>query len=166
MPAQQTSYLLELPAPTQPGFVTDSNPTRVRAFRNDNASPILFGRAVCRSANTDDRGFDVLVTTRQFLGVLTWGQSQEAPTDGAPATEMQAILEDGEVLVETTEAVTPDSPVRVRTAAGADQGKFCTTASVGNTAPLPNAKFVSRVAAAGVVKVRLNHPAPVLLVND
>jgi hypothetical protein len=126
---------------------------------------------VSRSTNTDDRGFDVISTARQFLGVITWGQSQElgypnVANDGVAATEMNGILEDGEILVETTETVTPDSPVRVRIAADANQGKFCTTSSAGNTAPLPNAKFVSRVTGAGVVKVRLNTPSPVLLVAD
>lgn len=171
MPAQQTTYSLELPAPSQPGFVTNSGNVRVKPFRNDNVAAIPFGRAVCRSANTDLRGFDTLVTTRQFLGVLTWGQSQEAgyngaSNDGAAPTEMQGIMEQGEVLVETTETVTPESPVRVRIAADANIGKFCTTLSAANTALVANAKFVTGVTGAGVVKVALNGPGPIVLVAD
>lgn len=173
MAAQQTSYSLEVPAPSQPGMITGSGAVRVRPFRNDNASAIPFGRAVCRSANADLRGFDTLVTTRQFLGVVSWGQSQEmaigggAGNDGAPATEMQGILEEGECLVEVIETVTPESPVRV-ILEGANIGKFATTkvTAVDTTVLLTNAKFINGRTGAGVVKVRIDFPAPVLLVAD
>ncbi len=163
--AQQTTYSLELSAPSQPGHASDSNPRRIRPFRNDNASAIPFGVGVCRSTNTDDRGFDVMTTSRQFLGVTSWGQSQEAgfpvgtANDGIAATEMNGIVEQGEVLVTVNEAVTPDSPVRV-TLSGGDQGKFCTTAdsSGHTTAAVPNAKFVNRTTGAGVAKLCLTEP--------
>lgn len=165
MAAIQTTYLLEVPAPTQPGLVINSGNVRVKPFRNDNASAIPFGRAVCRSANTDLRGFDSLVTTRQFLGILTFGQSQEN-SDGAPATEVHGIMEQGEVIVEVTETVTPESPVRVILTAGATIGKFCTTLDAGDTAPVSNAKFVTGRTGAGPVRIAVNGPGPVLLVAD
>lgn len=175
MSAQQTTYSLELAAPSQPGHVSDSHPSRIRPFRNDNASALGFGLAVCRSANTDLRGFDTLVTTRQFLGVTTWGQSQEAAmpgasaNDGIAATEMNGILEQGEILVPVSEAVSPESTVRVQIVAGAGAatvGSFCATADTGKTAVLSNAKYVSGTAGAGVAKVLLNIPAPVKLTAD
>lgn len=175
MSAQQTSYNLELAAPTQPGHVSDSHPRRIRPFRNDNVAALAFGLAVCRSANTDLRGFDTLVTTRQFLGVTTWGQSQESgyPTgtanDGIAPTEMNGIIEEGEVLVPVSEAVSPESTVRVQIVAGAGAatvGSFCATADVGKTAVLANAKYVSGTAGAGMAKVLLNGPAPVKLTAD
>lgn len=171
MAAQQTTYSLELPAPSQPGFVSDTDPQRVRPFRNDNASAVAFGVGVCRSANADLRGFDTIVTTRQFLGVTTWGQSQEqgiggAANDGIATTEMNGILEDGEVFVSVMEAVTPDVPVRI-VILGANLGKFGTTkvTSVNTTTILPNAKYITSTAGAGVAKVRLGL-SPVLLVAD
>lgn len=178
MSAQQTTYNLELVAPTQPGHVSDSHPKRVRPFRNDNSNSILFGLAVCRSSNTDLRGFDACGTARQFLGVTSWGQSQEAgypigtANDGVATTEMNGILEQGEILVPVTEAVTPESVVRVfvvddtGTITGAVLGAFCTTAVSTKTAVLTNAKFINSAAAGGVAKVLLNGPGPVVLTAD
>lgn len=171
MSAQQTSYSLELSAPSQPGHVSDSAARRVRPFRNDNASAMPFGVAVCRSSNADLRGFDAVVTTRQFLGVTTWGQSQESgypvgtANDGISPTEQSGILEQGEILVSVMEAVTPDDPVRV-VIAGANIGLFATTkvTSVNTTAILLNAKFVN--SGSTVAKVLLNGPGPLLLVAD
>lgn len=178
--AQQTAYNLELSAPTQPGHVADSAPRRIRPFRNDNVAAFPFGLAVCRSANADLRGFDALVTTRQFLGVTTWGQSQESgfpvgtANDGIQPTEMNGILEQGEVLVTVTEAVTPESAVRVQIVdgtpgiTGAVVGSFCTTAdtSTHTTALLVNAKYITSAAPLGQAKVLLHGPAPVKLVAD
>lgn len=175
MSAQQTTYSLELAAPTQPGHVTDSHPRRIRPFRNDNVAALGFGLAVCRSSNTDLRGFDTLVLTRQFLGVTTWGQSQESgypvgtTNDGIQPTEMNGILEEGEILVPVSEAVSPESTVRVQIVVGAGAatvGSFCATADTGKTAVLANAKYVTGTAGAGVAKVLLNGPGPVKLTAD
>lgn len=160
--AQQLTYSLELAAPTQPGHVSDSSPKRVRPYRNDNASPVAFGVGVSRSTNADLRGFDVVVAAKQFLGVTAWGQSQEAgfpvgtANDGIASGEQNAILQEGEILVSVSEAVTPESPVRVTLTTGV----FCTTAdsSTHTTCLVPNAMFITSTAGAGVAKLVLNLP--------
>ncbi len=173
MSAQQTSYNLGLTAPSQPGMISDSDVTaRVRAFRNDNASPISFGLAVSRSTDTDDRGFDALSVSRQFIGVLTWGQIKQNGTDGLPTKEMGGILEEGECYVKVVHTVTPDDPVRVftvdysGTTDNAVVGAFGTTRVNDKTALLLNAKYVSRASAGGVAKIRLNTPGPLLVVTE
>ncbi len=174
MSAQQTSYNLAQSAPSQPGMVSDSDSSaRVRAFRNDNASPVPFGLGVCKSSNTDDRGLDLANTTTQFLGVLTWQQNkQNNDADGLAALAMGSVLEEGEVLVTVVNDVTPNSPVRIYiddysgTVTGAVAGAFGTTAHSAHTCVLLNAKFTSRASAGGVAKLRLNTPGPVLLVAE
>lgn len=172
MSAQQTSYSLEQSSPSQPGMVSSTQDVRVRPFRNDNASPVDFGLAVCRSADTDDMGFDLCNATRQFLGVLTWGQIKENGTDGLASKEMGSIMESGEVYVRVVEDVTPESTVKVfiadhsGTIDDAVPGAFGDTAVSAKTATLANAKYAERASAGSVCRLRLNGPGPILLTAD
>lgn len=161
MPAQQTSYSLELAENSQPGFISNTGPKTVQPFRNDNASALPFGILVCRSTDTDDRGADMPTVSRQVLGVSVFNQKHES-SNGCPTKEMLDVIQQGEVRVSVSAAVTPDDPVRITLATGV----FCTVAAGAATALVEGAKFVSRAGGAGTVKLFINNPGAVKLTAD
>lgn len=173
----QTSYALEL----SNGYEGDLSSTRdhvVDARRNDLAASAeaIFGVFVCKSANADDLGFGLCVTTTQALGILVHSMSEEKTqgvTTGLINGEFGNVMHKGRAWVRVKETVTTASPVRVAvldhsgTVAGMTQGTFGTTADAGthHTALLPQARYVRGATAGNLAEVEID-ALPVLLTAD
>lgn len=173
MPAQQTSYALEPSTLGKEGQLVDSRDILVDARRNDLAASAeaAFGRAVCKSAASDDLGFGLCNATTQFLGVLVHAQDFEKTTTGLPNGEFGNVMRKGRVWVSPVEAVTTASTVKVfvgdhsGTIARAVQGTFGDSAVATKTATLLNARYLGACAADGMVELEIDANA-VLLVAD
>lgn len=118
---------------------------------------IIFGQAVVRGTE-DPQVKTPAAAGNEFMGVAGFSSQasdidNESYLDGDPL----ALVQEGIVVVYVEEAVTPDSPVRVRHTAGAGTapGAFCTTAEAGKTAVLKGAEFKESSEGVGYVTCHL-----------
>lgn len=169
----QTSYALGITGTLYEGNLSDSRDVEVDARRNDLAASAeaLYGKAVCKSSNTDDLGFGLCNASSQFQGVLVFGQQHEKSTTGLANGEFGSVMKKGRCWVKVVHNVTPASLVRVfiadysGTTADAVQGAFGTTLVAANTALLANARYLGRGSAGDLVEVEID-ASPVLLTAD
>lgn len=170
MGAQQTSYALEPTATGFEGQLVDTRDIRVDAFRNDLAASASakFGLGVCRSTNSDLRGFGLCNTSKQWLGVLVHSMRLEQEDTGLPSLEYGDVMRKGRVWVKVVETVTPESTVKVfiadysGTISNAVEGAFGDTAVAAKTASLVNARYLTGGSAGELVMLELDANAVLL----
>lgn len=175
MAAQQTSYSLEPATNGLAGQLADTRNALIDGFRNDLAASAeaAYGLAVCKSTDSDDRGFGLCGTARQFLGVLAHQNDSErsSTATGLANKEFGNVMRKGRIWVKVVEAVTTASTVKVfvadhsGTLANAVEGAFGDTAVTAKTATLANSRYLTAASAGETALLEID-TAPVLLTAD
>jgi hypothetical protein len=165
------------------GVAADTNSTPCESYVNAEASQELpFGTmAVQGTGDSDAKVFAsnankmIGIVRNHFAYAQTNGPAYggDIGTIGVkPKVSVQAAQR-GKMTVVVGEAVTPNSPVRVRatTNAGAlgtalGPGTFCTTASAGHTVRCPFMRFTTSTTGAGVAEVAFDMNMRDTAVND
>ena len=169
----QTSYSLGLVGTLYEGSLDTSRDHVVDARRNDlaAAAEAVFGRAVCKSSNSDNLGFGLCNASTAFQGVLVHGMQQEKLAVGLANGEFGNVMKKGRVWVKPVHNVTTATPVRVfiadhsGTTSGAFEGAFGTTLVAAKTALLLNARYLGAVSAGALVEVEIDANANLLVAD-
>lgn len=169
----QTSYALGITGTLYEGCLSDTRDAQIDGLRNDLAASAeaLYGKGVCKSSDTDDKGFALANVTTQFMGVLVFGMQHEKSATGLLNGEFGSVMRKGRCWVKVVHAVTPASLVRMfiadhsGTTSGAVEGAFGTTLVATKTALLLNARYLGRGSAGDLVEVELD-ASPVILAAD
>lgn len=122
------------------------------------------GRVVCVGANPGSCALPAdAADVGRSKGVVVYHPFRYAfgaNEEEVAAGQVADLLEQGEVWVQVEDAVTEGEPVYVRHTAdgGLDQLGVCFDGTGTGLALLPNARFASSAAAAGIARVRINLP--------
>lgn len=138
----------------RPGTASSQDPNMfIETFSAQ--GPIVFGRAV-KQGGTSNYVEAFSGSDSEFVGVA--GHNQSASDYDNYTYENQdvaGIFTRGRVWVEVEESVSPSDPVRVRYAGTGNEGAFLTTETIGETALLDGAKFLSSTTGAGLAQLQL-----------
>ena len=102
-----------------------------------------------------------------YIGQPTWIRTDAEGEDhvGYPNEQVLNVMSKGVIWVHTVEAIALGDDVRAfisdqsATTSGADQGRFGSTASGGNTVLIGGARWLSETSAAGIALLELDIPA-------
>lgn len=138
-------YAGQLASPVQP--------ITARSAYNADSEVIEYGLLVAKGADADDAAVLPADTNAGALGVNYLTNTYEKLNDtlaGVSSGQLLTYIENGDVWVQTSEAVSPEDSVYVHTAAGTNTpGKFTATSGT-DTIELPNSKWLATTDSAGV----------------
>ncbi len=161
----QTSYT-QNHAIAYEGNRGDSRTAQIYPARNNSGVELPYGRAVVfdTGAGTTELAAKLIAASGdKILGVSLFSQAHDPNTvnGGVAVNDMFNVITQGAVWVQVDSAVTPNSPVFARYAAGAGGsvlGRFRADADTATAVAMPNARFLSSGASGSLVLLQLNLP--------
>lgn len=161
------------------GELVDTDNGETDSYIQSEASAVVaFGTAVKQGA-TDFTALNLTTTADKLVGIVRKSDAYNVDNEldqvagGLKPKTTLGVYKRGKIWVNVDEAVTPASPVRIRTdtnagAAGAinGPGSFRTTASATHTMTAPWARFLTTTTGAGLVQLEFDITLRALSVAD
>ena len=151
----QTSYSMSM-VTAKKGMLADNGPKDIISRTNPDAA-MAHGRLAVLGDSDEVCAVPAVTgdVSAKALGIVIADLSNLDST-AVEAKKPMSLLRKGRIWVYSEQAVGPSDTVFVRFGAGGNAGDFRKDADTDKAVALPTAKFVTTVAAAGLVQVEIN----------